>query len=144
MRHANNDMIKRVIIKKTRSGAVRALTLLLMILYISGTTSIEILHSMLHNDQVTAVAHTQTEEQDPCHRIIYHNDTEHGCDDDSHLATSDKCEMCDVAFHADQTGLPDVLFNAAHFFNAHFSLYKENLDSYCAVIASSRAPPFLV
>ena len=137
-------MIKRVVMKKTGSSAVRALTLLLMILYISGSTSIELLHSMLDNDQVTAVAHTQKQEQDPCHRIIYHNDTEHGCDDDSHLIASDKCDMCDVAFHADQTGLPDVSFSAEHFLNAHFSLYKANLDSYCAVIASSRAPPFLV
>jgi hypothetical protein len=118
-------------------------TLLLLVLYVCGTSHLELLHSFVHKHEV-GVAHSDEQEKDPCHRLIYHNDTEQGCGHDSHLVVSDKCEMCDLVYHGDHAFLSNIEFEPENFPNKFFSLFKENLDSYWAVISSSRAPPTFI
>lgn len=137
-------MPKKTNIDGIRRGATQVAALILLILYISASTSIDLLHAVLHDDEVATIDHTEKQEQDPCHRLIYHFDKEHGCDDDSHLISTDKCQMCDIAFHGDQNVVPDLVFSDHAFSNSHFAFYKQDLDSHCAVIASSRAPPLVM
>jgi hypothetical protein len=118
------------------------LTLLLLLLYVAGTSHLEYLHLLVHSHDV-AISHSDEKEKDPCHRLIYHDDTAQGCSHDSHLVVSDKCQTCDVVYHGDQNLLFTVELSAGVFTSGHFILYKLNLDSYYAVISSSRAPPAL-
>ena len=128
--------------KKAKQDVIQMLTLLLLILYVVGTNQWEVIHSFAH-DHDTLVSHYDEQEKDPCHRLIYHNDEGQGCHHESHLAISDKCEMCDLAYHGDQSILSNVSFSTGEFFSKQFNFYKSNLDSYWAVISSSRAPPVL-
>lgn len=136
-------MSTALIIKRKKSGAFKLVPVFLLMLYIAGSTSIELIHAVFHSDEVIVVEHTVFQEQDPCHRLIYHFDIEHGCKDDVHLVASNKCKMCDIAFHADQSVIPHAEFAAPSLSIDHFAFYKHHIDSYWAVIASSRAPPIM-
>jgi hypothetical protein len=118
----------------------KVLTFLLLILYATGSSHLELLHSFVHQHDVV-VTHSEEQEKDPCHRMTYHNDADQDCDHDSHLIVPDKCQICHLAAHGDQIILPDVCFASRQFSSEHFNFYRSILDSYWAVISSSRAPP---
>lgn len=136
-------MSKAILTRNVKRSIGKILPLLLLVLYIAGPSHLELLHSFVHDDDV-AVTHSEEKEKDPCHRLVYHNDTAQGCVHDSHLIVSDKCQMCDLAHHGDQTALSNMGFVPGESPAQHFDFYKLNLDSYWAVISSSRAPPALV
>jgi hypothetical protein len=116
---------------------------LLVIFYIAGTSSLQILRAFAH-DHEHVVIHSAEAEKDPCHRLIYHNDLAQSCDHDSHVTASDTCDMCDLVYHGDHALLNTILFQTTRLKPEFFSHYKVNLDSYWAVISSSRAPPVLI
>ncbi|SKC81604.1 hypothetical protein SAMN05660236_3983 [Ohtaekwangia koreensis] len=130
------------ILKRERREHVQVLMLLLSILYIAGSLQFELLHSFIHRHELV-ITHSHDQEKDPCHRSIYHNDTQEGCEHDAHLIVSTKCQMCDLAFGGDQTILSYVVSAHGGFSTEYFEFYKLNLESYKAVLSSSRAPPTL-
>ena len=136
-------MLKKTLYKKQHSSILRMLTLLLLVFYIVGTSSLQILHVFTH-DHEQAVIHSPEQEKDPCHRLIYHHDATQSCDHDSHVGASDTCDMCDLAYHGDEALLNSITFRTACLKQEFFSHHKVNLDSYWAVISSSRAPPTLI
>lgn len=136
-------MVSRATSEKLKRGIFRMLALILLVLYVAGTSELEIIHSFFHNHDHT-VSHSEEQEQDPCHRLIYHGDIQQGCDHDSHLIVSDKCHMCDLAFHGDQMWVGIISEESGKYENKFFSLYTRNLDTYGALILPSRAPPTLI
>ena len=137
------NMRIRITSKKLKRSIGQMLSVLLLVLYVAGTSQLELIHSFAHEHEAS-VSHSNEQEKDPCHRFIYHNDIEPGCNQDSHLIVSDKCQMCDLVCHRDQNLLSNITFQTPEFLQEHFVFYKTNLDSYCAVISSSRAPPTLI
>jgi hypothetical protein len=135
-------MMSKGILRREKREHVQVLMLLLSILYIAGSLQFELLHSFIHRHELV-ITHSQDQEKDPCHRSVYHNETEEGCEHDAHLIVSTKCQMCDLAFGGDQTTLPHVEFSLGGFSTEYFEFYKLNLESYKAVLSSSRAPPAL-
>lgn len=130
---------------KSRQRIARMFGLLFLVLYVIGTAPAELIHSFSHDHHRYApVSHSQEQEKDPCHRLLYHNDIETGCDHDLHLTGSEKCEMCDVVYHGDQTFLCRVDALKLKFSDQFFDAHKLSLDTYWAVISSSRAPPVLI
>ena len=140
---AKSFMFERIPIAKCRRHATAILSVLWLIIYIGGILQVRILHSLVH-DHEEVVSHSDDEEKDPCHRLIYHHELKACVDHDAHLTISIKCQMCDLAFHGDQTLLSKVIVAATKFEQPYFISYKLDLDSYCAVISSSRAPPILI
>jgi hypothetical protein len=130
-------------LQKPGPSIIRMLVVFLMVLYIIGTAQQDLLHAFSHSHHAS-ISHSEEQEKDPCHRSIYHHDMEQGCDHDSHLNVSDKCQMCDHAFHGDQTFLSHVDFVTLELSTEHFDCYKQSLDAYWAVISSSRAPPAMI
>lgn len=141
---ADFNMRIGITFKKVKQSIRQMLTLLLLVLYIAGATQFDLLHSFVHQHKRDAVI-TQTfgHKIDPCHLSIFDNDTEHRCHHDSHLHVSDTCDMCDLVLHGDKDLLANNIFSSPKFSQAYFDSYKEHLDSYWAVISSSRAPPAL-
>lgn len=136
-------MIKKVTSKKQRQTIMKVAVLLLLALYFGGSSHLEFLRSFVYDHHVVVV-HSEEQEKDPCHRLIYHDDTEQGCGHDSHLIGSDECQMCDLVYQGDQTLLSNNEFESENFSNKFFVLYKENIYSYRDAIRSSRAPPVLI
>lgn len=133
-------MRQRSMTKTIRSGVGKILTACFVMLYVGGTSHLEWIHSLTHQHDVI-VSHSNDQENDPCHRSIYHGDIEHGCHHDSHLGASDKCQMCDMVCHADQIFVVHADLLKGEFARTYFAFFKQSIDSYSAVILSSRAPP---
>jgi hypothetical protein len=119
---------------------VRMSALLLLIVYVSATSHLELIHSFVHEHK-ESILHSAEHENDPCHRLLYHSDNDEGCHHDSHLVVLDKCQMCDLACHGDQTITSDLSYLVNYFKSKPGVFYKSHLESYSAVIYSSRAPP---
>jgi len=132
-------MIPGKITKERMHGISRGLSFLVIGLYIVCTSLPGILHALVHDHEVK-VTHSAAQEKDPCHRMLYHGETA-ACDHDAHLIDSDECPMCDVICHVDQILVSDVMIPQKVYRQHHFSCYKLRLDSYWAVLSSSRAPP---
>ena len=128
---------------RQQSRVLRMTAWLLVVFYIAGTSSLQIVRAFAHDHEHTVV-HSAEAEKDPCHRFIYHHDLTQSCDHDSHWVASDACDMCDLAYHGDQALLNIMMFQTTRLKPEFFSHYKVNLDSYWAVISSSRAPPAFI
>lgn len=47
----------------------------------------------LLQDPLHKVLHSAEHENNPCHRSIYHHDTDHGCQHESHITSDDACSL---------------------------------------------------
>jgi len=124
-------------------GFTVGLCLLLAGMYALGSPSIDLLHHFVHKHSHD-VSHSVTDENDSCHRFIYHHDVAQGCGHDSHVVVSDPCPWCDLALQRDQITFEQPDLSAVPSDSRCFSHYKLSLDGYQACISSSRAPPHLV
>ena len=79
---------------KTLSG------LILLLFYVSGNVQVESFHQLFHASE--AELHTSEHEKDPCHRAIYHDSQDDGCDHKTHLTAVKKCPLCHVVPHNEQ------------------------------------------
>ena len=132
-------MLKSLTKRRFRKTVSQVLTFALLIFYIIGTGKLEI-HSIF-DDHAVAISHSEEQEEDPCHRTVYHDDWQKGCHHATHLIVSDKCQICDCAIHSDQSLVSSHIDSPVPYPIKQFITYKNNLDSYFAVISSSRAPP---
>jgi hypothetical protein len=136
-------MGQKIAVGKSKRRTTVLGTFLLLILYLAGTSQLGFLYAFGHDHHVQ-ISHSYKDEKDPCHRLIYHNDAEAGCDHEVHLTVSDKCYLCDFAIHPDKTLLTSALHLTLKFDQNVVGFYKSNLDSYWAVLSSSRAPPTII
>ena len=70
---------------------------LFLALYIAGSTG----YGLLHQHQ-SLVSHSAEEENDPCHKAIYHVEEEQACKHESHVSKKESCCDCHLLFHSDQ------------------------------------------
>lgn len=120
----------------------RMLVPIFLIVYLLGTTHLDVFHTSFHHEE-ELVLHTTVEESDPCHRMVYHQDKANGCRHDSHLTARDECNLCDFIPHGDQTLFSTSPSSTRATALFDFNFYKSDLDSHLAVISASRAPPVL-
>lgn len=126
--------------KNKNSSTAKVLSILFITLYVLGTSHLEWIHSFNH-EHIVDVSHSDEQELDGCHRSIYHGDVQQGCHHESHLISSDECQMCDLVCHGDQTYVSLFDIPVGPFVNNGFAFLKQSIDSYWSVISSSRAPP---
>ena len=136
-------MVHKRVIERSKPRTAVLGAFLLLLLYLIVTSQTGLLHAFGHNHNVH-ITHTFIDENDPCHRLIYHNDVAAGCDLDIHLSLSDKCDLCDFAIDPEKILLTPAIYLTITFDSNFVSFYKSNLDSYWAVLSSSRAPPLAI
>jgi hypothetical protein len=127
--------------KNLKACTKTALYIILLTAYIVGICRFEGLHDLLHSSD-NHVTHSELEEKDPCHRAIYHHEVEKDSYHDSHLAASDKCELCDIISHTDDILLPESDTTHPQYFSQAFGSYSAEISEVVKSLASSRAPPF--
>ena len=80
---------------------VKSLTMTLFLSgYLLATTGLQVIHKIFH-EHAASVTHNFTDEQDLCHRVIYHHDQVANCGHASHVIVHEKCALCDVWFHTE-------------------------------------------
>ena len=78
--------------RRLLSGPISAVFLLL--LYFAGNVQFESFHDVIHSLEQSL--HTAEQENDPCHRTIYHEVENDGCDHETHLTSVEQCPLCHV------------------------------------------------
>ncbi len=115
---------------------------LLAVVYFAGALQLSRVHSLLHSHDAV-VTHSHEQEEDPCHRFIYHNDNTGGCHHDSHIVANEKCATCDLAF---QTGVATLPVSASLEPAIHSNEFLSVITSFVNLalsLSSSRAPPMV-
>jgi hypothetical protein len=123
----------------TTHSAKAALYILLLAFYVAGTSQVEVLHELIHSHN-NLISHSQQEEKDPCHRAVYHHETEKGCGH-SHIVVTDKCELCDLISHTDQVLLSRFDSPSIEFVTVDFVCSSSDIAGAGQSNNSSRAPP---
>jgi hypothetical protein len=128
------------ILKTYLTNSARILAVgLLAAAYIIGNSPGEALHKLFHNQET--VVHTVDQEKDSCHRTIYHQEKEDGCEHKSHVCKVEKCNLCHALSHIDQIVISDSTFEfisidgeiLSKLISLHLSFGDTNLPA--------RAPP---
>lgn len=99
----------------------------------------EFIHTLAH-DHPAAHVHEGLED-DPCHRVIYHLDTENGCDHKSHYVASEKCSLCDVVIQKSDYTLEVFALRVAEPLHDSSNTLFLFRDFSSEATSSSRAPP---
>lgn len=114
---------------------------LLLLLYLAGATGIDSFHRLFHESEVEL--HNTAHEKDACHKKIYHNEKEKGCEHRTHLAESKKCLLCDLSFHADHIATITDEISTPVFSNEQQSS-TPTIAVTCSILhLPARAPPVL-
>ena len=83
---------KRILIKNQRMRIFSAW--LLLLLYLTGNVQVESFHKIFHSFE--QALHSTEVEKDPCHRAIYHDAKQKGCDHKTHVTAIKKCPLCHI------------------------------------------------
>jgi hypothetical protein len=112
---------------------------LLLTLYCLGTMPSALIHDIFHEHH--EVTHSASDEADPCHRTIYHQDADKGCRHESHFMSSEQCKFSDSVLPIDQSIADAFSFEYRYLSSKTYTdLYFEQVLS-TQEFHSSRAPP---
>jgi hypothetical protein len=127
-----------IVSAKVKRAVQRLASLILLFVYITAISNVARLHAHEHE-----IAHMDRQEQDPCHRAMYHQDLQNGCDHDSHLvASSDDCDLCHhLTFHKDQHDVVAIDYVSANFATINVNFNLADIEPANTLVRSSRAPP---
>lgn len=132
--------MKKLLAQNGPVSSMRTISVLLLLLvYFVGSVQIESIHSIFHD--VELALHSSEQEEDPCHRAIYHDAKDDACDHATHITAVKKCPLCHVVPFNDQH-LPDQ--NSFRFFSSadtYFSEYFESGFKSAVTHLPARAPP---
>jgi hypothetical protein len=93
--------MKKSLQKSRSAGTVKTVSaVLLLLLYFTGSVQVESLHNAFHSFE--QALHSTEQEEDPCHRAIYHDEKENACEHKTHVTAVKKCPLCHVVPFSDQ------------------------------------------
>jgi len=108
---------------------------LLCFLYFAGNVQFEELHFWAHSHNFAS--HSSEEEEDACHRTIFHNDVEDGCGHSSHLIEVIKCSLCDVIFQRETV----ITAFETSVFISHYADHRTFILDTEAIVSPWSLPP---
>jgi hypothetical protein len=113
--------------------------LLLLLLYLAGNVQVESFHQVFHSFE--QALHSSDQEKDPCHRAIYHDSKQEGCDHKTHFTAVKKCPLCHIVplseKHIAVSHSFESISSLSDFENFSFSIPATELSGNL----SARAPP---
>ena len=79
----------------------QACWVLLLALYAAAALKVDSIHELLHAREF-AELHSVEQESNPCHKSVYHQEAEKGCEHKSHITENTKCPLCEYNSSADE------------------------------------------
>ncbi|MFM7193844.1 MAG: hypothetical protein ACKO3B_09630 [Bacteroidota bacterium] len=119
-----------------------AFLLFLAVLYSAGSLQIDSLHRLLHQHGERAL-HTPEQEQNPCHRVVFHDQPQGSCEHPTHFSESKKCPLCQGA--PTHTALKPVIvaFEPAAVAFVHTTVSDRADATNDRTLLPARAPPVM-
>lgn len=126
--------------RKPTSKLGSILTLVLLLVYAASALRLNSIHQLFHAEKITEL-HSAEKESDPCHKNIYHQQKESGCEHKSHITENTKCNFCEYSggfkeILSDRLN-PTVSFAALN----PDSFYKEEIYLLYLYRGEGRGPP---
>lgn len=90
---------------------------LLLVLYSLAAFKVDSFHALFHAQELKEL-HSAAQESNLCHKSIYHQESDKGCEHKSHFTENTKCPLCEYNVSADH-------------------LFRENSDAEKLLTASS-------
>lgn len=132
-------LYNKILSNNQRSKAKALVAGLLLLLYVAGNSQFETFHQILHAHRV--VEHSEDEENNPCHRSIFHQAKEDGCEHKVHLTDNRKCPLCHVVTGSDHlTPIQNIIVNPKSS-SAFEPIVKISFYNEAALMLPARAPP---
>jgi hypothetical protein len=138
----NSGMNLLSTIKKENRYGFRIVILVLLFLYAVGISQFDGWHKLFHPHD-TLISHSESQEEDSCHRAIFHQDIEKGCEHRTHIVVNNKCDLCDSIFHTDHILLSKLKGSDLSFQSFRFITTPSRIAIRFELILSSRGPPAL-
>jgi hypothetical protein len=82
-----------------RHPIVAIASIIFLLLHLAGNFQNGNFHKLLHAHSAKDL-HTEANENDPCHRKLFHQDVS-GCDHTTHVAEDSNCKLCDLILSRD-------------------------------------------
>jgi hypothetical protein len=79
----------------------QACWVLLLALYAAAALKVDSIHELIHSTEF-AELHSVEQESNPCHKSVYHQEAENGCEHKSHITENTKCALCECKVTPDQ------------------------------------------
>jgi hypothetical protein len=74
---------------------------LLLTLYAAASLKVDSFHELFHAQELKEL-HSTEQENNPCHKSVYHQQAENGCEHKSHITENTKCPLCEFNVSPDQ------------------------------------------
>ena len=127
-----------------RKQATTFLAIIMALVYVSGIVLTDFVHPLIHQ-QHTLVKHTANDEQDPCHRAIYHGEKENNATHHNHLVpVNEKCWLCDIIFNYEHVKPEQPVFAALEHSSPKKFSFSSSLFFALHTLPHLRGPPALV
>lgn len=135
-------MLPRYLKRKLLKGLSGLVTLSFLVLYAVGSLQVESFHRLIHGHD-EATLHSAEQEENNCHRVVYHNEAKSDCDHKSHITENRNCPLCQISVQ--QFHLPGDLTNPlVSFSNTQPADFREAAILTIGLRQSgARAPPHL-
>jgi hypothetical protein len=138
----NSGMNLLSTIKKQNQYGFRIVILVLLFLYTVGISQFDGWHKLFHPHD-TVISHSEAQEEDSCHRAVFHLDIEKGCEHRTHIVVNNKCDLCDSIFHTDHLLLSKLDASEISFESFRFIINPSGIAIRIELILSTRGPPAL-
>lgn len=79
----------------------QAALVLLLVLYSAAALKVDSFHELFHAQEL-AELHSVEHENNPCHKSVYHQESQEGCEHKSHITENTKCPLCEYNVTPDQ------------------------------------------
>lgn len=121
--------------------AMRQVALVLLLaLYSAAALKVDSFHELFHAQEI-ATLHSPQQESNPCHRSVYHQESQKGCTHKSHLSENDKCSLCEFNFVPDQILFDDQPDEHVYPAQVHATCWVELAALFSEFQQKSRGPP---
>ncbi len=112
---------------------------LLLLLYLAGNVHVESFHEAFHSLEKSL--HSVEQEEDPCHRAIYHEVKNDGCDHKTHVTEIKQCPLCHVVPINVQHFEPSQSFEPFKALSDFIDHLPSTVIVNCLTDLPARAPP---
>jgi hypothetical protein len=118
----------------------QATQVLLLVLYGAAAFKVDSFHAFFHAQELKEL-HSAEQENNPCHKSVYHQESQAGCEHKSHITENTKCPLCEYNVTPDQ--LVEELANQSKAALSHFkqTIWFDAVLASAIFSHSSRGPP---
>ena len=112
-------------------------------LYAAAAVKINSFHDLFHGQERVEL-HSPEQETSPCHKSVYHQQSEKGCEHKSHITENTKCPLCEFNVTPDQLIEGISALSKTERDQSNAIVWFDTEPASANVILTSRGPPAIV